>query len=96
MRRPKSKSVCTHDRNAAREAKPLGTCRRGDVSRPIAQDPQVMRYVNNGELWSDAKVREFIARQMRHIAAQRLLFCENPAQAGWAAHWTLRLDKRCT
>jgi ribosomal-protein-alanine N-acetyltransferase len=35
--------------------------------RPIAQDPLVMRYVNNGEPWSDAKVREFIARQMWHI-----------------------------
>jgi [ribosomal protein S5]-alanine N-acetyltransferase len=41
--------------------------------RPIAQDPLVMRYVNNGEPWSDAKVREFIARQMLHIA--RYGFC---------------------
>jgi len=36
--------------------------------RPIAQHPEVMRYVNNGEPWSDSKIREFIARQMRHIA----------------------------
>jgi RimJ/RimL family protein N-acetyltransferase len=42
--------------------------------RPIAQDPAVMRYVNNGEPWSDAKVREFIARQMRHIARHGFCF----------------------
>jgi [ribosomal protein S5]-alanine N-acetyltransferase len=42
--------------------------------RPIAQDPQVMRYVNNGEPWSDAKVRDFIARQMRHIAQNGFCF----------------------
>lgn len=42
--------------------------------RPIAQDPKVMRYVNNGEPWSDAKVREFIARQMRHIAHNNFCF----------------------
>jgi [ribosomal protein S5]-alanine N-acetyltransferase len=42
--------------------------------RPIAQDPLVMRYVNNGEPWSDAKVREFIARQMQHIARNGFCF----------------------
>ncbi len=42
--------------------------------RPIAQDPLVMRYVNNGEPWSDTKVREFIARQMRHIACNGFCF----------------------
>lgn len=42
--------------------------------RPIAQDPRVMRYVNNGEPWSDAKVREFIARQMRHVASNGFCF----------------------
>jgi RimJ/RimL family protein N-acetyltransferase len=42
--------------------------------RPIAQDPRVMRYVNNGEPWNDAKVREFIARQMRHIASYGFCF----------------------
>jgi ribosomal-protein-alanine N-acetyltransferase len=42
--------------------------------RPIAQDPLVMRYVNNGEPWSDAKVREFIARQMSHIARRGFCF----------------------
>jgi ribosomal-protein-alanine N-acetyltransferase len=42
--------------------------------RPIAQDPLVMRYVNNGEPWSDAKVREFIARQMLHIARKGFCF----------------------
>jgi [ribosomal protein S5]-alanine N-acetyltransferase len=33
-----------------------------------------MRYVNNGEPWSDAKVREFIARQMRHAARNGFCF----------------------
>lgn len=42
--------------------------------RPIAQDPIVMRYVNNGEPWSDAKVGEFIARQMRHISLRGFCF----------------------
>jgi ribosomal-protein-alanine N-acetyltransferase len=42
--------------------------------RPIAQDPLVMRYVNNGEPWSDAKVRDFIACQMRHIAQDGFCF----------------------
>jgi [ribosomal protein S5]-alanine N-acetyltransferase len=42
--------------------------------RPIAQDLEVMRYVNKGEPWSDAKVREFIARQMRHIARKGFSF----------------------
>jgi ribosomal-protein-alanine N-acetyltransferase len=42
--------------------------------RPIAQDPQVMRYINNGEPWSDAKVREFIARQMLHAARNGFCF----------------------
>jgi ribosomal-protein-alanine N-acetyltransferase len=42
--------------------------------RPIAQDPQVMRYVNNGEPWGDAKVREFLARQMLHVATNGFCF----------------------
>jgi len=42
--------------------------------RPIAQDPLVMRYVNNGEPWSDAKVREFIARQMLYVASNSFCF----------------------
>jgi RimJ/RimL family protein N-acetyltransferase len=42
--------------------------------RPIAQDPLVMRFVNNGEPWSDAKVREFIARQMKHAKSNGFCF----------------------
>ena len=42
--------------------------------RPIAQDPRVMRFVNNGEPWSDAKVRNFISRQMQHIARNGFCF----------------------
>jgi len=54
----------------------LGRWEPGDAVafRPIAQDPRVMRYVNNGEPWSDAKVRDFIARQMRHIARNGFCF----------------------
>jgi len=33
--------------------------------RPIATDPEVMRYITNGVPWSDEQVREFITRQMR-------------------------------
>ncbi len=42
--------------------------------RPIAQDPLVMRYIHNGDPWSDARVREFISRQMRHAAQNGFCF----------------------
>src|SRR5579862_5352186 len=41
--------------------------------RPIATDPEVMRYISNGTPWTDDKIREFIRRQMRHAAARN--FC---------------------
>jgi [ribosomal protein S5]-alanine N-acetyltransferase len=31
--------------------------------RPIAQDPEVMRYITGGEPWPDEKIENFIARQ---------------------------------
>lgn len=30
---------------------------------PIAQDPEVMRFINRGEPWSDERIRQFIAKQ---------------------------------
>jgi len=33
--------------------------------RPIAQDPDVMRYIDSGELWSDKRVRYFVQAQIR-------------------------------
>jgi ribosomal-protein-alanine N-acetyltransferase len=38
--------------------------------RPIATDPQVMRYINNGAPWNDEQIREFIRLQMRHAASK--------------------------
>ncbi len=36
--------------------------------RPIATDPEVMRYIAEGIPWSDEQIREFVLRQMRHAA----------------------------
>jgi len=41
--------------------------------RPIATDPDVMRYIHNGVPWNDDQIREFVRRQMRHAAANQ--FC---------------------
>lgn len=35
--------------------------------RPIARDPEVMRYINGGIPWDDEQVKEFIDRQVRHF-----------------------------
>ncbi|HKS66049.1 MAG TPA: GNAT family N-acetyltransferase [Candidatus Acidoferrales bacterium] len=32
--------------------------------RPIAQDPEVMRYISNGEPWTDERIRELVDRQI--------------------------------
>jgi ribosomal-protein-alanine N-acetyltransferase len=42
--------------------------------RPIAQNPQVMRYITGGRLWTDIEIREFLARQMRHFAQRGFCF----------------------
>ena len=34
--------------------------------RPIATDPEVMRYISNGRPWPEEQIREFIERQVRH------------------------------
>ena len=36
--------------------------------RPIATDPEVMRYITGGIPFSDEQLREFLERQMRHAA----------------------------
>ena len=35
-----------------------------DFSR-LAKNPNVMRYINNGKLWDDHRIRKFIERQQR-------------------------------
>ena len=32
--------------------------------RPIATDPDVMKYINNGESWPDEQIKEFVNRQI--------------------------------
>ena len=32
--------------------------------KPIAQDPEVVRYISNGEPWPEERIREFAARQV--------------------------------
>ena len=38
--------------------------------RPIATDPEVMRYISSGTPWTDEQIQEFVGRQMR-TAAER-------------------------
>jgi RimJ/RimL family protein N-acetyltransferase len=41
--------------------------------RPIATDPQVMRYITGGKPWSDEQIQEFIQRQIAGL--ERNGFC---------------------
>jgi [ribosomal protein S5]-alanine N-acetyltransferase len=41
--------------------------------RPIATDPQVMRYISAGKPWPDERIREFVGRQVAHF--DRLGYC---------------------
>ena len=34
--------------------------------RPIATDPEVMRYISHGRPWPEDQIREFVHRQIRH------------------------------
>ena len=36
--------------------------------RPIATDPDVMRYISDGQPWPDERIREFVQRQVRCFA----------------------------
>jgi RimJ/RimL family protein N-acetyltransferase len=42
--------------------------------RRIATDSQVMRYINNGNPWTEARMREFVEKQVRQFAALRLCY----------------------
>jgi RimJ/RimL family protein N-acetyltransferase len=35
--------------------------------RPIATDPEVVRYISNGVPWSDERIQEFVGRQVKHF-----------------------------
>jgi [ribosomal protein S5]-alanine N-acetyltransferase len=35
--------------------------------RPIATDPEVMRYISDGKPWPDERSREFVGRQISHF-----------------------------
>jgi ribosomal-protein-alanine N-acetyltransferase len=41
--------------------------------RQIANDPQVMRYISDGQPWPDERIREFVERQIGHF--DRLGYC---------------------
>lgn len=41
--------------------------------RPIAADPEVMRYISGGKPWPDERIREFVGRQIDHF--DRLGYC---------------------
>ncbi len=36
--------------------------------RPIATDPEVMRYITGGTPWPDEQIQEFVQRQIKHFA----------------------------
>ena len=38
--------------------------------KPIAQDPEVIRYISNGQPWPDERIREFVARQVACFEAR--------------------------
>jgi ribosomal-protein-alanine N-acetyltransferase len=42
--------------------------------RALATDPVVVRWVSDGEAWSDARIEEFLRRQRRHIAERGFCF----------------------
>jgi [ribosomal protein S5]-alanine N-acetyltransferase len=41
--------------------------------RPIASDPEVMRYISNGKPWPKERIREFVGRQVTHF--EKLGYC---------------------
>lgn len=56
--------------------------------RPIGTDPEVMRYISDGQAWTDEQIREFVARQMNCYAARqyclwKLILKETGAPAGF-------------
>jgi ribosomal-protein-alanine N-acetyltransferase len=41
--------------------------------RPLATDPEMMRYISDGKPWPDERIREFVGRQVAHF--DRLGYC---------------------
>jgi RimJ/RimL family protein N-acetyltransferase len=39
--------------------------------RPIAQDPRVMRYINDGQPWTDSVIQEFVNRQIEACSVRK-------------------------
>jgi RimJ/RimL family protein N-acetyltransferase len=42
--------------------------------RPIATDPEVVRYISGGEPWPDERIREFVERQVAGFATRGYCF----------------------
>lgn len=42
--------------------------------RPIARDPEVVRYISDGQPWSDERIQDFVQRQVAGFAARALCF----------------------
>ena len=42
--------------------------------RPIARDPEVVRYISNGQPWDDARIQDFVARQVSGFAERGFCF----------------------
>ncbi|HUJ31765.1 MAG TPA: GNAT family N-acetyltransferase [Candidatus Acidoferrum sp.] len=56
--------------------------------KPIAQDPEVMRYISSGQPWPEERIREFVARQIachgaRSYCLWRLLLKDTGAMIGF-------------
>ena len=56
--------------------------------RPIATDPEVMRYINGGMPWGDDTIQQFVARQImryqEHAYCRWKLIEKEPAICGRA------------
>lgn len=42
--------------------------------RPIARDPEVVRYISEGQPWDDARIQEFVERQVSGFAQRGFCF----------------------
>lgn len=42
--------------------------------KPIAQDPEVMRYISSGQPWADERIRELVTRQIAGFEARGFCF----------------------
>ncbi len=81
--RPQIAIFCASSAAPARDRSMLETARlrllpwqRDDWIQlcPIAKDPEVVRYISNGEPWTDERIREFVGRQVDGFAARGYSF----------------------